>query len=368
MLAACSPQASPTLFPSPSPPTATATSLPTAATPTVLPQQVISEIDQTLQRLAQQGLFSGSVLIARQGQILLSKGYGLADRAQELPNTPQTRFRIGSLTKQFTAMAILILESQGKLSVADPICNYLADCPESWKSITIHHLLTHTSGIPSFTELPGYSNTYGTPSPSPQTIARFRDLPLDFQPGKGWRYSNSGYILLGSIIEQVSGQSYEEFLQEYIFTPLELQDTGYDHNSSSLAIGYVDQYSSMPANYIDMSIPYAAGALYSTVEDLYTWEQSLSTEQLVPQKYLDEMFAPQAAIEGSEGMSYGYGWSIRLDAGQPYMGHTGSIQGFSSIITRHPEEQLTIILLSNQENSNVGFLREVIFKKLLGSP
>ena len=263
VMAACASQPSPTLTPTP--------------TPTAISPELISGIDVWLSQQGNDGKFSGAVLVARQGDVLLSQGYGLADREQNLPNMAQTRFRLGSITKQFTAMAILILKARGKLDVKDPICNYITDCPSTWEGITIDHLLTHTSGIPDLISLPDYRSTLATPSPPKQTIARFKDLPLDFQPGEKWSYSNSGYIVLGYIIERTSGQSYEDFLQQSIFTPLNLSNTGYDHNSSSLAVGYPDRHSTLPAEFIDMSIPYAAGALYSTVEDLYRWEQALST-------------------------------------------------------------------------------------------
>lgn len=368
VLAACMPPPSPAPVPSSTPTALTFTSIPLTSTPTAFPAESISEIDGLLADLSQQGLFSGSVLIGHQGTVLLGKGYGLADHSQSIRNTSRTRFRIGSLTKQFTAMAVLILEAQGKLNVTDPICNYLTNCPDSWKPITIHQLLTHTSGIPNFTDLPGILNTAATPSPPDQTMARFRDLPLDFQPGEGWNYSNSGYVILGYIIEQLSGQSYEEFLKDNIFNPLHLQNTGYDHKSNGLAVGYPDRYSNLPADYIDMSIPYSAGALYSTVEDLYTWEQSLLTSQLVPQKYVDEMLAPQVDIPGSEEMSYGYGWAMGSENGRPYMGHTGQMEGFNVILTRYPEDQVTVIVLSNQQNSNVGLISELISKRIFGDP
>ena len=196
---------------------------PTAISPLISPE-VVAEIDDLLDKLAEQDLFTGSVLLAHQGKVLISQGYGLADREQNIPNTPQTRYRIASMTKQFTAMAILILEAQGKLDVKDPICIYIADCPSTWEAITIHHLLTHTSGIPDYLSLPYYGSSRATPSAPLQTIARFKDLLLNFQPGEKFSYSNSGYIVLGYIIEQVSGQTYQDFLQQSIFTPLNLRD------------------------------------------------------------------------------------------------------------------------------------------------
>lgn len=376
LIAACAPALSPTLIPTALPPTGTIPP-PTATlppptptisppTPTAIPPEVIANLDAYFDKMGQQNLFSGAVLVARGDEVLLSEGYGLADRKQEIPNTPQTRFRIGSLTKQFTAMAILILESQGKLTVDDPICSYLADCPKAWASITIHHLLTHTSGIPNFTELLDYRSLRATPSTPLQTIARFRDLRLDFPPGMYWRYSDSGYVMLGYIIEQVSGQSYADFLQTFIFTPLQLRNTGYDHAASGIAVGYAEQYASLPAEFIDMSIPYAAGALYSTVEDLYRWEQALSTDELVPQIYLDKMFASQVVIPGSDGWAYGYGWAIGTEFGREVDMHTGGIEGFVSLIACYPVDAIVVVVLSNQESQDVDLIQTILFKKIFG--
>jgi CubicO group peptidase (beta-lactamase class C family) len=291
------------------------------------------------------------VLVADGDGILLSQGYGLADRDAGLPNTPTTRFRLGSLTKQFTAMAILLLQQQGKLDVRDPMCTYLPNCPATWQPITIHHLLTHTSGIPDLTRFPDFEATKQTPSPPEATIARFADRPLAFRPGTQWDYSNSNYILLGSIIEKASGQPYADFMQQAIFVPLGMRDSGYETSQSGLAVGYSDR-SAARADAVDMSIPYAAGALYSTVEDLYRWDQALASGHLVSQDLLDRMFAAHAAIPNSNGASYGYGWEIGQQQGHAYQAHAGGIEGFSSFIIRFPGDQVTVIVLGNQQDVN----------------
>jgi CubicO group peptidase (beta-lactamase class C family) len=331
----------------------------------------VLEIDAYLNKRADRDAFSGSLLIAQDGEILLSKGYGFADREQKSPNTPQTKFRIGSVTKQFTAMAILILQTQGKLNVQDHICAYLSECPADWEGITIHHLLTHTSGIPNFTNFADYRKTRATPSPPEETINRFKNKPLDFQPGERWNYSNSGYILLGLIIEQVARQTYDTFLQENIFTPLGMTSTGYDHNRDDLAVGYKDR--SHKADFADMSIPFAAGGLYSTVEDMYRWDQALDTEQLLPQNILDEMFTAHAAIPKASWIgfrspesAYGYGWMVGTEDNRRIVEHGGGIEGFASIIARYPEDQTTIIILSNQQNTSVESIRSEITKRLFG--
>jgi len=280
-----------------------------------------SQVDTFLTHEVEAEQFSGSVLIARAGKVLFSQGYSLADWDQHVPNTPQTEFRIGSLTKQFTAMAILLLQERGKLHVQDHICLYVPHCPTAWQPITIHHLLTHTSGIPNYT---AFSDIDFTQPVSPvQLIAHFKDKPLDFQPGTQYSYSNSGYVVLGSIIERVTGEPYALFLQHTIFTPLQMRNTGYDQNHPPLpehATGYQDWQ--LTAQYLDMSWPFAAGGWYSTVADLYRWTQALSTPVLVSQQSLDTMFTPfvticpkrgEGCLDGSSREGYGYGWVIATE-------------------------------------------------------
>jgi CubicO group peptidase (beta-lactamase class C family) len=326
----------------------------------------ISGIEAWLSQLAEDRLFSGSVLVAHQGKVLLSQGYGLADREQRIPNTAQTRFRLGSITKQFTAMAILILQAQGRLHIQDLVCNYIVDCPAAWKAITLEHLLTHTSGIPNFTQFVDFRTWQATPSPPLEVIARFRDRPLDFQPGEEWSYSNSGYTLLGYIIEQASGQSYEAFLQQSILSPLDLHNTGYEHDSDDLAIGYRTRQSTLPVASADMSIAYAGGALYSTVEDLYRWDQALYTTKLLPQAQIDEMFSPHVAIPPGGGWAYGYGWFLRTERDRQLIFHEGLSDGGRSIIARYPDDHVTIIVLSNQQDIPVGSYQEVLSKHVFG--
>ena len=355
---------SPTVMESPAP-TATESPAP-SPTPTVTPEDPAPKIDKALSFLAEREAFTGAVLVARNGEVLLSKGYALADRDKNLPNTPQTKYRIGSITKQFTAMAILMLQDQDKLNVQDPVCLYIPECPTAWQDITIHHLLTHTSGIPNFTDFRDYHSTKATPSPPEQTLARFKDEPLDFQPGEQWSYSNSGYILLGFIIEQSSGQSYEAFLQQYIFEPLQMKDTGYDHNDGSLAVGYTGTHGLWrEADYIDMTIPHAAGALYSTVEDLYRWDQALYTETLVSRELLALMFTPHAEMPVA-GLSYGYGWVVGEMNKHKAAAHSGGIEGFATEIRRYIDDQVTIIVLSNRDTTGVGSEADLISEAVFG--
>jgi CubicO group peptidase (beta-lactamase class C family) len=371
IVSACSPTAPPKVTPSSA---SSAGSLvpSTGASPTstAISPDTVSAVDTMLANMTSQSLFSGSVLIAQHGHVLLSKGYGLADRAQKTPNGPQTRFAIGSNTKQFTAAAILLLEVQGKLKVTDRICAYIPDCPSAWGVITIKELLTHTSGIPDYVNtLPDFAGYAGPPLTPLQIIAHFRDLPLEFAPGTTWKYDNSGYFLLGYIIEQVSGLSYEAFLQKYILTPLNLSDTGYNHNSNGVAIGYTDGYSATPAEPEDPSLPYAAGALYSTVEDMNRWEQALTTDTLLPAASRAEMFATEVAIPdgGPMAAGYGYGFLIGTDSGRPIIWHNGAIPGFISIEGRYPVDDVTAIILGNQMNAGVQIILGGISAKIFNA-
>lgn len=309
--------------------------------------------------------FMGTVLVAHKGEVLLRKGYGFADLEHSVPNTPLTKFRLGSVTKQFTAAAILLLEQQGKLSVQDPVCKFVENCPDAWQPVTIHHLLTHTSGIPNFTSFPDYREKMALPCPPACTIARLRDRPLEFPPGERWAYSNSGYILLGYIIEKVTGQPYDQFLRETILAPLALDDTGYDQTAEILphrARGYSRQSKTLRnAAYLDMTIPHAAGAMYSTVEDLYRWDQALYTDMLLPAAAREVLFTPVKN-------NYAYGWGVREQFGRTMIGHGGGINGFSSFIARYPQDRTTVIVLSNVEQGNAGQVARDLAAILFGAP
>jgi CubicO group peptidase (beta-lactamase class C family) len=304
-----------------------------------------AKIDEYMNAVVKAEGFSGSILVARRGGPVVAKGYGMADFEGRVPNTSKTRFRIGSLTKQFTAAAVLLLQERGKLSVQDSICKHVEPCPAAWQPVKIHHLLSHTAGIPNFTSFPDYLQTMGQPSPPATTIARFRDRPLEFQPGENHKYSNSGYVLLGHVIERVSGQPYGTFLRENIFKPLKMENTGYDDASASAgprAKGYEagPGGAPTPAAHIDMTIPHAAGALYSTVEDLYLWDQALNSDKVLKKASLDAMFTPVRN-------DYAYGWRVAKQGARTQHGHGGGINGFTSYIARYPEDGVTVVVLAN---------------------
>lgn len=241
--------------------------------------QDVPRMDQIARSFDTNQQFMGSVLVAQNGKVLLDKGYGYANLEWQVANSPQSKFRLGSITKQFTAACILLLEERGKLSTDDPVKKYLSNAPAAWDKITIYNLLTHTSGIPNFTSFPDYQTSEGTPTTPEKLVERFLNKPLDFQPGEKFQYSNSNYILLGYLLEKISGQSYQNFLAANIFKPLGMNDSGYDSNSEIIphrAAGYMPgPNGSVNASYIDMTIPFSAGALYSTTEDLLRWEEAL---------------------------------------------------------------------------------------------
>ena len=310
----------------------------------VRPEEVVVKVDEYMQACAKRDHFSGSILVARDGRILFAKGYGLSDREHGVPNTLLTKFRIGSMTKQFTAMAVMILQERGKLDVRDKVKKYLVDCPKAWDDITIHHLLIHTSGLPNFTDFPGYSRTSMMPSTVEQTIAQFRDKPMEFAPGERFKYSNSGYVVLEALIEKASAATYENFMHLAIFEPLRMQDTGCDHSEAILihrALGYALRGDTViNAPYIDTSGPHANGGLYSTVEDLLLWDRALVGETLVPRRAIERIFTPDRG-------AYGYGWFIGTRFGRKTYSHGGGISGFSTRITRYPDDGLCVIVLSN---------------------
>ena len=216
--------------------------------------------------------FMGAVLVAKGEQVILNQGYGSANLEWDVPNSPSSKFRLGSITKQFTAASILLLQERGKLKIEDPVKKYMPDAPAAWDHVTIYHLLTHTSGVPSFTEFPDYRKWEPFAVTPAEEVGWFRDKPLEFQPGEKWKYSNSGYVLLGYLLEKISGTSYEKFVQDNIFALLGMTDSGYDSNSKIImhrAAGYTPGAAGVVnTGFINMTIPFSAGSLYATTGDL----------------------------------------------------------------------------------------------------
>lgn len=321
---------------------------PDASLPT--DKQIASKADEYMNESVKIDNFHGAVLVARDGKPIFSNAYGMANYELDVPNKPQTVFHIASMTKQFTAIAIMRLQEGGKLNVNESICKYLEECPTVWQPVTIRHLLTNTSGIVNYLDLPEWNKVWTCRQSPKELIKIFKDRPLEFPPGERFEYSNSGWYLLGLIIEKTSGKDYDEFLEEKIFAPLGMQSTrqiGYGSFVKNRADGYVIQGERIIGQHVvDWSVLFSAGSLLSTTEDMLLWEQALNTEKLVSRKSLEEIFTPYK--EFLPGVGYAYGWMVRRNTERPVMYHSGSFGGFSSYIVRHPADRITAIVLSNK--------------------
>ncbi len=311
--------------------------------------------------------FMGSVLVAKNQDIVLNNGYGFANIEWNIPNIPTTKYRLGSLTKQFTAAAILLLEERGLLNTEDFITQHMPNAPAAWKNIKIFNLLNHTHGIPNYTQFPEFRAITSFKKTPLEQIQIFIDKPLDFEPGTQYVYNNSGYVLLGYLIELLSGQTYEAFIKENIFSPLGMTDSGYDSHTEIIfyrASGYSKEVDGRVANadYLDMSLPYSAGSLYSTTEDLLKWTQGLFGGKLLSPTSLHKMITPFKE-------HYGFGVEVKeIDEIKVIM-HIGGINGFHTALIYSPEMKTTIAVLSNLNTFgyvwDIGFLAQNIALKLL---
>lgn len=289
-----------------------------------------------------------AAIVVDDGQVVLREGYGLANVELGVPIEPEMVFRIGSVTKQFTAVAALLLVQEGKLALDDEITKFLPDFPTHGKKITVEHLLTHTSGIKSYTSLPEWQTRWREDMTLEQLVALFKDQPMDFAPGERWLYNNSGYVLLGAVLEKASGQSYEELVRSRIFAPLGMKRTGYGH-TTPIVPGRVAGYQRTPsgwenASYLSMTQPYAAGALVSTVDDLALWNAALDGGKLLPKELLARAWTTSKL---SDGKTTGYGWGVADWRGHHFEEHGGGIHGFQSYALREPRAGLFVAVLSN---------------------
>ncbi len=340
--------------------TAIVTSFGQSGSSASITESKVAKVDALVSTFAEYGQFNGAVLVAEKGKVIYKKGFGLANMEWDVPNTTDTKFRLASVTKQFTAMLIMQLVAENKVALDVPIANYLPEYPKAQaEQITLHHLLSHISGIPNFTDFPSYPEIMGRTNSPSDLMRLFADSTLEFSPGERFAYSNSGYTVLGAIVEQVTGMSYEQALHERIFAPLGMIGSGVDHGRTVLkkrASGY-DRSGATYTNtsYIDMSVPFSAGAIHSTVEDLFRWDQALYTEKLLPKKYRDLMFQPQ--IQTGGGGAYGYGWGVgELSMGNAEersktVSHSGGINGFHTLITRIPADSILIVELNNTSSA-----------------
>lgn len=313
-----------------------------------------SEMDAYLQSLSDEGVFSGAALVAWRGQVLLSRGYGPADLGAGLTNSARTRFRLASVSKPLTAIVVLQLAAAGAIDLNASICSYLSACPAAWQPVSLRNLLTHSSGIPNYTDFARFADMEQFPSSVDQVIATFRDLPLGFAPGSGYQYCNSNYVLLGRIIEEVTGKPYAAVMQERIFGPLGMADSGYDTGDGSVLNG-TRGYASFatPAIPLNTSNLFAAGGLYASAEDLYKLAQALDADSLLPPDLTAQMYTPLY-------YGYGFGWKIEERFGRRLIYHPGYMSGAATYFGRYPDDGLTVIVLSNLEVANVTGIADTL--------
>lgn len=312
--------------------------------------EITQAMDALLKEIFKEDEPGATVLVAKDGKVIFRKGYGMANLELGVRNEPHMVFRLGSITKQFTAVAILMLYEQGKLDLQDEITKFLPDYPTHAHRITIEHLLQHTSGIKSYTGMQNWASVMRKDFTVDEMIDFFSCQPMEFAPGEKWNYNNSGYFLLGAIIEKVSGQTYAEFLQRHIFEPLGMKHSHYDLPNPILP-GRAAGYKPTPdgfqnADYLSMTQPYAAGSLASSVDDMLLWDEALYTEKLLKQETLEKAWTSGRLNNGEE-FGYGYGWAVADFQGTRVITHAGGINGFLTDGMRLPDDHVYAILLTN---------------------
>lgn len=334
-------------------------------------QERTAKIDKLMSQYADCCGFSGTVLVSDHDKVIFEEGYGFAVREWNIPNTPDVKFRLGSITKQFTSMLIMQQVAKGTIKLDGHLSDYLPYYrKDTGSKVTISQLLSHTSGIPSYTDAPNFfadvsRNPYGVE----EFVKKYCSGDLDFEPGTKYYYDNSGYFILGAILEHAAGKSYEALLKENLFGPLGMKDSGYDHFGEILpkrATGYQQELGGVVnAPYLDMSLPYAAGSLYSTVEDLYKWDQALYTDKLISDELKQKLFTPNLE-------HYGYGWVIQTvaadepGAGGTVISHGGGINGFNTLEQRFVSDHDLIVIFNNTPGANLGEMAKGIRAILYG--
>lgn len=344
-----------------------------AVTSTTAAQGLASRIDASIAPYFKADAPGATVIVVKDGKPVLRRAYGMADTAKGVKMTPEMALRLGSITKQFTSTAILMLAEEGKLSVDDDITKHLPDYPTKGKRITIEHLLTHTSGIPSYTGKPGYMVNMAQDVSVAQMIDTFKNDPLEFEPGSQYRYNNSGYFLLGAIIEKISGQTYAAFLEQRIFKPLGMRDTYYEGLGASqapVAAGHSRSEKGFgAARPLSMTQPYAAGSLVSTVDDLARWDAAIGAGKLLTPSSWQRAFTSYRLSDG-KATGYGYGWDVSKVQGETAMGHGGGINGFSTHALRFPEQKVYVVVLTNSDSgpANPGVVARKAAGIAIGKP
>jgi CubicO group peptidase (beta-lactamase class C family) len=333
-------------------------------------KELIAQFDKLLSTAFAPDKPGATVLVARKGEILYQKAIGLANVELGTPMKTDNVFEIGSITKQFTAVAVLMLLEEGKLSLDDDITRFLPDYPTHGHHISIHHLLTHTSGIKSYTELEKWTKEWRRDFTPQEMIDFFKDEPMTFAPGEKYAYNNSAYFILGYVIEKASGMTYEDFIEQRIFTPLGMTNSRYGHKDEitpNRAAGYSSGVGVVNAPYLSMTQPYAAGSIMSTVGDLYRWNTAVHQYKLVSKSTLEKAFTDYTLNNGDK-IGYGYGWGISDIQGSLSWEHSGGIFGYVSNGIYLPKEDLYIAILCNHDEQNVGELSTRMAALALGKP
>ena len=317
-----------------------------------------NKINEYLELYTKLWAFSGSIAAIKHGEVLFKKAYGHANIEHKVKNTTETKYKIWSITKQFTAAAVLILEERGLLRVEDSLKKYFPEWVDLNPKITIHHLLTHTSGIFNYSNLPDSHITFQRMYHKKSDLLKmFLSKPLDFEPGTQWNYSNTGYYLLGMLIEKLSGKTYNEFLIENIFLPLGMFNTGLDDEKKIIenkASGYyLNGNELIHCNYINMNLMFSSGGMYSTTEDLLICSQALNNGKLLSRKSIEKMNNPYMN-------NYGYGVAINMNGNRRVIHHSGSCEGFMSEIHRYVDDDFAVVVLSNYGFTAVNKLCKVI--------
>jgi CubicO group peptidase (beta-lactamase class C family) len=334
----------------------------------VTPDNIVTRMDTYLATANKAYKFTGSALVAKGGKILLHKAYGYKDYRTKTANDTATKFPILSITKSFTAMVMLKLQEEGKLSLKDKLNKYFPGFPHA-EQITLHHLITHSSGLYNFTSDIGEedSSIVCYPVSKERVLQVFKDKPLDFKPGKGFSYNNSGFFLAGMVIEKVTGKAYEQVVRELIFEPLGMRSSGFDFinlPAQSRAMGYqfLNDEIQKPYRHYDSTVAYAAGSIYSTTGDMYKWAKAIAARQILSEASWKQAFKRQEA-------DYGYGFFLGQFSGKRFIRHSGGYPGFMSEYLYYPDEDLIIILLNNYGNYDDSIwpiamaLTNIVFEK-----
>lgn len=325
-------------------------------------QNLESNIDSLLQEKYPSNAPGATFLISKKGNIIYKKAFGLSNLELNVPMQTENVFEIGSMTKQFTAISILMLVEKGKLNLDDDITKYIPDYPTKGHKITVHHLLTHTSGIKDFTRIKGLNDISKKDLTPIELINFFKNESMGFVPGEQFKYNNSGYIILGYIIETITGQSYADFVEEQIFKKLGMTTSQYaSHNKviQNRASGYQNKKGYVNSREISFTLPYASGSLMSTVDDMFKWQEAIKNNLLISKEMTQKAFTSYALNDG-ESINYGYGWHIKTINNIRSFEHGGSIFGFKSMGVYLPESDIYVIGLNNCDcNSPTKITREI---------